>query len=64
MRRPDQAPARSAATLIRHEANKKLTMMAALASTVDLPVASPGAFPIFAVKQGIRRFASRYLHCK
>lgn len=31
MRRPDQARALSAASLIRHEANKKLTTMAALA---------------------------------
>lgn len=39
MRRPDQARARSAASLIRHEANKKLTTMAALAFTVNVPAA-------------------------
>lgn len=43
MRRPDQARALSAASLIRHEANKKLTTMAALAFTVDAPTGSPSS---------------------
>lgn len=41
MRRPDQARVLSAASLIRHEDNKKLTTMAALAFTVDAPTGSP-----------------------
>jgi len=45
MRRPDQARALSAASLIRHEANKKLTTMAALAFTVDAPAGSPSRSP-------------------
>lgn len=37
MRRPDQVRALSAASLIRHEDNKKLTTMGALAFTIDVP---------------------------